>query len=80
MVIEIEGVTKLYKMGEEIVHALRGVSLKVEEGEIVTLIGANGAGSERFGGYVLRAGLEDAVLSADEIAERWHRLQGDWIG
>ena len=26
------------------VHALRGVSLKVEEGEIVTLIGSNGAG------------------------------------
>ncbi len=27
-----------------VVHALRGVSLKVEEGEIVTLIGSNGAG------------------------------------
>ena len=26
------------------VHALRGVSLKVEDGEIVTLIGSNGAG------------------------------------
>ncbi len=26
------------------IHALKGVSLKVEEGEIVTLIGANGAG------------------------------------
>jgi branched-chain amino acid transport system ATP-binding protein len=26
------------------IHALRGVSITVEEGEIVTLIGANGAG------------------------------------
>lgn len=27
-----------------VIHALKGISLKVEEGEIVTLIGANGAG------------------------------------
>ena len=26
------------------IHALKGISLSVEEGEIVTLIGANGAG------------------------------------
>ena len=26
------------------IHALKGISLKVDEGEIVTLIGANGAG------------------------------------
>ena len=33
VVIEIEQVTKLYKMGAEIVHALRGVSLNVRRNE-----------------------------------------------
>jgi branched-chain amino acid transport system ATP-binding protein len=38
--LEIEGVNSYYGK----IHALKGVSLKVEEGEIVTLIGGNGAG------------------------------------
>src|SRR4030042_5380191 len=38
--LEIEGVHAHYGN----IHALKGISLEVEEGEIVTLIGANGAG------------------------------------
>ncbi len=42
--IEINDVTKVYRMGEIEVHALRGVSLKVEQGEMVSIMGPSGSG------------------------------------
>jgi ABC-type oligopeptide transport system ATPase subunit len=44
VVIEIENVTKLYKMGAEIVHALRGVSLTVRRNEYLAVMGPSGSG------------------------------------
>jgi putative ABC transport system ATP-binding protein len=43
-VIEVEDLTKVYRMGETEVHALRGVDLKVAEGEIVSIMGPSGSG------------------------------------
>ncbi len=42
--IEIENVTKVYQMGEVQVHALRGVSLRIEPGEWVAIMGPSGSG------------------------------------
>ncbi|MFC2034420.1 ABC transporter ATP-binding protein [Chloroflexota bacterium] len=42
--IEIENITKIYKMGKVEVPALRGVSLNVQEGELISIIGASGSG------------------------------------
>ncbi len=43
-VIEIENITKVYQMGETEVHALRGATLKVFEGELVSIMGPSGSG------------------------------------
>ncbi len=40
----IEGLTKVYDMGEVQVHALRGVDLELYEGEFVVLLGPSGSG------------------------------------
>jgi putative ABC transport system ATP-binding protein len=44
LVIHIDNVTKEYKMGEEIVRALKGVSLDISRNEYVALMGPSGSG------------------------------------
>jgi len=42
--IELNEVTKVYRMGEVDIFALRGVSLTIERGEMISIIGASGSG------------------------------------
>ena len=85
--IVLENVTKTYQMGETTVHALRGISLRIERGEFVSLIGASGSGKstllhmigllDRPDTGVLRIGGQDtATLSDDAIS----KLRSETIG
>lgn len=78
--ILVEDLTKVYHVGEVEVHALRGVSLAIGQGEFVAIMGASGSGKSTFmnilgcldrpteGRYILD-GVDVATLSADERAE-----------
>ena len=42
--IKLENISKEYRMGEEIIHAVSGVSMEIREGEFVALVGPSGSG------------------------------------
>ena len=42
--VELENITKIYKMGKVEVRAVRGITLSIKQGEMVSIIGASGSG------------------------------------
>ena len=78
--IEIQGMTKVYGMGEATVHALAGVDMTVEKGEFVAIMGHSGSGKSTLmnilgcldrptaGAYIFD-GRDVSRLSKNELAE-----------
>src|SRR5688572_385767 len=85
--IEVSDLHKIYRRGDEEVHALRGVSLKVARGEFLAIMGTSGSGKSTFmntlgcldhptrGSYRLD-GVEVTRLSADARAKLRNRTLG----
>jgi putative ABC transport system ATP-binding protein len=85
--IEMSNVTKIYTMGDQDVYALNDVSLQIEEGDFVAIMGASGGGKSTLmnilgcldrptsGSYLLR-GSDVAKLNDDQQALVRNRMLG----
>ncbi len=85
--IELQAVTRVYQMGDVEVRALNGVSLQVEAGDFVAIMGASGSGKSTMmnligcldrptSGTYLLDGQDVSALSRAELAQVRNRTLG----
>lgn len=78
--IELEDITKVFRMGKVDVHAIRGIDLSIQRGEMVSIIGASGSGKSTLlniigcldrptSGRYTFDGVDIGRLSDDKLAE-----------
>jgi putative ABC transport system ATP-binding protein len=86
-VVDVQGLTKVYGLGEAVVHALRGVSLTVERGDYVAIMGSSGSGKSTLmhiigcldvptAGRYLLDGVDVSRLADRQLALVRNRLIG----
>ncbi len=85
--VETRDLVKTYELGGEAIHAVDGVSLVIEKGEYVAIMGASGSGKSTFmnmigcldvptSGQVLIDGIATQDMDSDDLA----RLRNEKIG
>jgi putative ABC transport system ATP-binding protein len=86
-IIVLEDIKRVYKTGDVEVHALRGVTLSIEPGEFVAIMGPSGSGKSTLmntlgcldrptSGRYLLAGRDVAPMSKSELAEVRNQVLG----
>ncbi|MDR3728152.1 MAG: ABC transporter ATP-binding protein, partial [Oscillospiraceae bacterium] len=85
--IELKDVYKIYQMGDETVHALDGISLTIDRGEFVAIVGQSGSGKSTAmniigcldvptsGTYHL-GGIDVSTMDDDQQAEIRNKMLG----
>jgi putative ABC transport system ATP-binding protein len=79
-VIELDDIHKVYQTGEVDVHAVRGVTARMQRGEFVAIMGASGSGKSTLmntlgcldrptSGRYLLDGIDVSALDRDELAD-----------
>jgi len=66
VVIELQNVRRDFQVGDEVVHALRGISFKIYEGEFVTIMGTSGSGKSTL---LNQLGCLDTPTSGEYILD-----------
>ena len=66
VVIELQNVKRNFLVGDEVVHALRGISFKIFEGEFVTIMGTSGSGKSTL---LNQLGCLDTPTSGDYLLD-----------
>jgi len=85
--IELEDITKVYRMGKVEVNALRGITLSITKGEMVAIIGASGSGKSTLlnvigcldrptSGKYIFDGADVSQLGDNQLAEMRNRKFG----
>lgn len=86
-IIKVRDISRVYKVGSEIIHALRTISLNVNRNEYVALMGSSGSGKSTLmnvlgcldtptGGHYFLNGIDVSHMTDNELAEIRNRQIG----